>query len=260
VLEAELDAFRGVIVDPASLPGDPRQFADSLRSSLRTWRGEGLRTVWLRVPIAKSGLVPVAVEAGFEYHHCRSDFVMLICRLVSGIEVPSYASHCIGAGGVVLNDSRELLVVWERSHRANARKYYKLPGGALHHAEHLVDGVIREVREETGIDTCFRGLVCFRHWHGYRFGTSDIYFVCRLSPLNTEIHPQEAEIAECLWMPVGDYLASEYVGAFNKHIVQAAIDERCLLKPVAIDGYSPEVREVFMPPGPLPGVPGMECP
>ncbi len=260
VLEARTDAFRGILAEPGSLPHDPACFGQSLAASLAVWREEGLRVAWLEVSTDKAALIPVAVEAGFQFHHCGKDYVMLTCQLVSGAYVPPYASHYVGGGGVVLNEQRELLVVWERTHRTNGRKYYKLPGGALQHGEHLVDGVIREVREETGIETCFEGLVCFRHWHGYRFGTSDIYFVCRLAPLTHEICPQEAEIAECLWMPVDTYLSSEHVGAFNKRIVEAALHERGLLVPALVEGYSPDVREVCMPAGRLPRVPGRQCP
>ena len=36
----------------------------------------------------------------------------------------------------------------------------------------------------------------FRHWHGYRYGKSDIYFVCRLAPLSEELTMQTEELEE----------------------------------------------------------------
>ena len=84
-----------------------------------------------------------------------------------------------------------------------------------------MDAAIREVLEETGIHTQFEALACFRHWHGYRYGKSDIYFVARLSPLSREITMQEEEIEECLWMPVEEYLGSEATSPFNRRIVQS---------------------------------------
>jgi 8-oxo-dGTP diphosphatase len=236
-----------VVVDPESLPGCADEFREALARSLRAWMDEGLKVVWLEIPIDKSALIPLAVDAGFVFHHGEHNYVMLTYRLQKGAFVPPYATHYVGAGGVVLNERQELLVVWERVHRMHGRRYYKLPGGALHRAEHLVDGVIREVQEETGVLTRFESLVCFRHWHGYRFNGSDIYFVCRLSPLTQEITIQQEEIQECLWMPVGAYLASEHVGVFNKRIVQAALDTDCHLVPVTIEGYESEQREVFLP-------------
>ena len=93
----------------------------------------------------------------------------------------------------------------------------------------------------------FDSLVCFRHWHGYRYGKSDIYFVCRLKPLDQAITIQAAEIEECLWMPVRDYLQSENVSAFNKRIVRASM-EHPGFEPTWVDGYGdPERYEFFMP-------------
>ena len=249
LLKSTTNAFAGVIIDPEALPGDGEQFRRGLEGSLQAWAEQGLKAVWLEVPIGKSSLIPIAVEVGLEFHHSGPDYLMMTHRLTPEAFIPPYASHYVGAGGVVINERRELLVVWERAHRTNHRRYYKLPGGALHQGEHLADGVIREVLEETGIRTRFESLVCFRHWHGYRYGKSDIYFVCRLSPLTQEITLQEEEIAESLWMPVEEYMESEHVGVFNKRIVEAALDGRNCLSPAWIEGYQTDLkrREIFMP-------------
>jgi 8-oxo-dGTP pyrophosphatase MutT (NUDIX family) len=248
VLEWTENRFGGAVVDPEALPTAADTFAARLSDSLRVWTAQGLKVAWLEVPIAKTALIPIAVEAGFVFHHSGQAYVMMTRQLVEGAFVPPYATHYVGAGGVVINDRQELLVVWERTHRQSGRKYYKLPGGALHQGEHIVDCVRREVLEETGIETQFESLVCFRHWHGYRYRKSDIYFVCRLSPLNDEISLDQEEIAECLWMPVQAYLESEDVGIFNKRIVQAALNGASMV-PAWIEGYQtdPAEREIFMP-------------
>ena len=62
--------------------------------------------------------------------------------------------------------------------------------------------VCREVREETGIDTEFRGIINFRHQHNYQFGCSDFYFVCLLRPTTRRISMCRNEIARCAWMDV----------------------------------------------------------
>ena len=60
---------------------------------------------------------------------------------------------------------------------------------------------------------------------------------------------QEEEIAECLWMPVGDYLAGENISDFNKRIVEAAIHSEGV-RLTDIEGYAkPEQYEFFMPSG-----------
>jgi 8-oxo-dGTP pyrophosphatase MutT (NUDIX family) len=109
-----------------------------------------------------------------------------------------------------------------------------------------VDAAIREVLEETGVHTQFESLACFRHWHGYRYGKSDIYFVCRLSPLSSEITMQEEEIEECLWMPVDNYLSSEATSIFNRRIVKSALDHPGLVRE-SLQGFDDREREFFMP-------------
>ena len=114
--------------------------------------------------------------------------------------------------------------------------------------EHLVEGAIREVFEETGVRTRFESLTCFRHWHEYRFGKSDIYFVCRLSPLSESISRQVEEIDECRWMPVEEYLAADNVSPFNKRIVRAAMDSTGV-EPTPMEGYDDHSRFEFFGPG-----------
>ena len=240
--------FGGVIIDPQQLGGEVEGFAAQLEHSLEMWAKEEFRVVWFEVPIARSAFIPVAVDMGFTFHHSGEEYLMLTRRLEEGAFIPAHASHYIGAGGVVLNARRELLVVSEKYHRANSGPpRYKLPGGALHEGEHLVEAVVREVEEETGVKTEFDALVCFRHWHGYRYGKSDIYFVCRLHPRSEDITIQEEEIAECRWMPVQDYLDAESVSVFNKHIVQAALNSPGVV-PTEVEGYGePDRYEFFMP-------------
>jgi len=251
ILEATPNPFGGMVIKTEALPQTTRTFRRRLQQSLETWRQEGYRLVWLEIPLAKASFIPAAVEAGFTFHHSNDghshSYLMLTCRLQEDAFIPGYASHYIGVGGVVLNPKKELLVVSEQHRHDKSRPSYKLPGGALHPGEHIVDGVIREVLEETGVQTQFESVVCFRHWHGYRYGKSDIYFICRLSSLSESISRQEDEIEECLWMPVEDYLASEYVAPFNKQIVQAALESPGV-HPISIDGYKdPHLREFFFP-------------
>ena len=245
VLPHSPDQFGGMIVDSDGLPPDA-EFSQTLQSSLEAWRSDGRKLVWLKVPIQRAALVPVAVEQGFFFHHSNEGDLMMVARLVEDAFVPTHATHYIGVGGVCINERQELLVVCER-HRRTSQPYYKLPGGALQPGEHLVEAVLREVLEETGVQAKFESLVCFRHWHGYRYGKSDIYFVCRLSPLSEDLTMQAEEIEECFWMPIAEYFASDLVSVFNKRIVRAAVSSPGVT-PEWIDGYAdPSRYEFFMP-------------
>ena len=247
-IDSTTNRFGGVLPRPEALKGDPDSFTEQLRHSLAAWKEEGYLLVWLEVPIAKSALIPVAVEEGFSFHHSGEDYLMLTLQLKEGAFIPGYSTHFVGAGGVVINDRDELLVVCENYLVSSDRPpFFKLPGGLLHPGEHLVTGVMREVHEETGIETEFDRVVCFRHWHGYRHGKSDIYFVCLLSPLNETIVRQEEEIAQCQWMPLQEYLDADGVSLFNKEIVRAALTDTGVV-PMEIVGHrNPELHEFFMP-------------
>ena len=248
VLEHTTNAFNGIVINPESLPSARETFSQRLSMSLEIWKKRGRQLVWLEVPIIKSEFIPVAVQAGFSFHHSGETYLMLTRPLVEDAFIPGFATHYIGAGGVIISKDDEILVVCEK-HRGSSRPYYKLPGGALHPGEHLAEAVVREILEETGVRTTFEAMVCFRHWHGYRHDKSDIYFVCRLKPLTYDIVLQPEEIEECLWMPVEEYLSSDYVHTFNRQIVRAALASPGVVLS-DVEGYSDgRRREIFMPPG-----------
>lgn len=56
------------------------------------------------------------------------------------------------------------------------------------------------------------------HNHPNAFGRSDIYAVCRLSPLSFEINWCSQEISFCDWMAVDDFVLHEHTTAFGKCI------------------------------------------
>ena len=200
-LEFEKDRFGGVVINGENLPS-LEDFPSVLENTINVLKEDGIRLIWLYLPLERSDLVPGSTAAGFSYHHADEKGLQLTLPLVEGAFIPGYATHYIGAGGVLLDEENRILVIQEKYH---TRKHYKLPGGALDPAEHISDAVVREVREETGIESEFISVHSFRHWHGYRYGKSDIYFVCRLKPLTHEITLDPSEIQKlsgCLWMTI----------------------------------------------------------
>jgi 8-oxo-dGTP pyrophosphatase MutT (NUDIX family) len=247
VIDHTTNQFGGIIINPAALPEDVATFVARMTQSLPIWAAEENKLVWLEVPVAHAALIPAATALGFGFHHSTDQYLMMVHRLQPKAFIPPYATHYIGIGGVVLNAQRELLVVVEKYHKVSRPNFYKLPGGALNQGEHLADAAIREVYEETGVQTKFEALVCLRHWHGYRYGKSDIYFVARLSPVSEVITQDHTEIEECRWMPIDDYLNHPTVHNFNKTIVRAAISAPGFGS-TWIEGYDdPKTREFFMP-------------
>ncbi|PRP85577.1 hypothetical protein PROFUN_06366 [Planoprotostelium fungivorum] len=201
-LRAEADHYSGVIVDHKSLSSDAGSFNDELSESLRIWKDNNKKGVWIKIPIDRSELIPVAVSLGFIFHHAQKDYLMLVQWLPSTTStIPSYVTHYIGVGGLVMNDNREVLCIKEKN--GPIKGFWKIPGGMVDSGEEITDAAVREVFEETGIRTEFQSLICFRQSNGHAFGMSDLYFICRLKLIgDTNITKQETEISEAAWLPM----------------------------------------------------------
>jgi ADP-ribose pyrophosphatase YjhB (NUDIX family) len=131
-------------------------------------------------------------------------------------KIPEYATHQLGVGAIVINSRDEILCV--RELRNNYRPW-KIPGGLSELGENIDAAAVREVKEETGIDCRFKSILAFRHTHGLQFGRSDLYFVCRLEPVEDEGIPepvaQENEIAAVAWVPLQEY--KDMINGENGH-------------------------------------------
>ncbi len=63
-------------------------------------------------------------------------------------------THIIAAGGIVINENNEILLA------KNNRRGWEFPGGIVEVGENVIDGLKREIMEETGIDVSVGELFC----------------------------------------------------------------------------------------------------
>ncbi|XP_075505567.1 nudix hydrolase 2-like isoform X2 [Primulina tabacum] len=224
ILEAKNDDHGGVIVEMTSEPMDPGVFASLLRASLSHWRKEGKRGVWIKVPIDLVNLVEPAIMEGFYFHHAEPRYLMLVHWLPSSANtLPANATH-------------RVLVVQEKNGRFRGSGVWKFPTGVVDEGEDICDAAVREVKEETGIDSKFLEILALRQSHKSFFGKSDLFFVCMMQALSFEIQPQEAEIEAAQWMPYEEYTAQPFV---QKHELLRYIADICRQKKEKGDeGYS----------------------
>ncbi|XP_047196450.1 nucleoside diphosphate-linked moiety X motif 6 [Hippoglossus stenolepis] len=204
-LTGAVDRFGGVTVQlsDAGLPADISEsvFSDLLRDALVRWRAEGKVAVWLRVPISLSRCAAAASAHGFAFHHARHDHAVLALWLGEGqSRLPGFATHQIGVAGAVVDESNgKVLVVQDRNKTMNA---WKFPGGLSDPGENIGATAVREVFEETGVRSEFRSLLSLRQQHNHpgAFGMSDMYIICRLSPLTYDINFCTQECLRCEWL------------------------------------------------------------
>lgn len=216
ILLDDHDAFARAASSAAS-------FDDALCAWTRTWRARGVRAVWLRLGLERAALVPVAAARGFEFHHAEradgagSGYVMMTTWLcdAEASTIPANASHQVGVGAFVWDAERaRVLLVQERRGPASGRDLWKMPTGLLEAGEDVPDAAMREVLEETGIETEFDAVMGIRHGHFGLFGKSDL-FLCvtlRVKPESSRtIRAQETEIAAAKWATLEEFLSNPLV-------------------------------------------------
>ncbi|XP_050219638.1 nudix hydrolase 2-like [Mercurialis annua] len=210
VFPASTDDYDGVIVE-LEKQMEPQLFLARLRASISAWKQQGKKGVWLKIPIRLVNLVETAVKEGFYYHHAEPTYLMLVYWIPdTPSTIPANASHRIGVGGIVMNDKREILVVQEKTGEFRGTGAWKIPTGAVDEGEDIFTAAIREVKEETGIDTEFKEILAFSQAHGVFFGKSDIFYICMLRPVSFNIQKQEEEIEAAEWMPIEEFAAQPF--------------------------------------------------
>jgi NADH pyrophosphatase NudC (nudix superfamily) len=114
--------------------------------------------------------------------------------------------------------------------------------------EKLEEGVMREVFEETGVSTHFDGVLALASTHPYKFGKSNIYMVCRLTPLSTDIAIQDTdEIEDAKWIMPDVFLNDVNNSVFNKYLVKSLLSKEGLVKTeLDLSKISARKHEVFL--------------
>ncbi|KAH6761738.1 hypothetical protein C2S52_019171 [Perilla frutescens var. hirtella] len=247
LLAARDDEYDGVVIEASSLPSTANVFASQLRASLAYWRSKGKKGIWLKLFEEQADLVPIAIQLRL-YMHVESTiktvvlslslslshniyiYIYIYIYISGGFRVPScgrricyadtvdckramlaavWALPPIGIAAFVINHHNQVLAVKEKC-SCSCSGVWKLPTGFIDKSEELFSGAVREVKEETGIDTEFLELVAFRHVHRVAFDKSDLLFVCMLNPLSLEIQIDENEIQDAKWISVDEVLSQQF--------------------------------------------------
>lgn len=147
----------------------------------------------------------------------------------------------LGVAGIVINTKGEWLVVQKRYGGLNGK--WSLPAGFVEGTETVDQAVLREIKEETGIDAQVIQLI------GFRSGVikekiSDNMAIFFLRPLDPEQvpDPQLDELYEARWMTPEQLLEDErttsMIKVFLKVNQEAGFETREGLDPGPVFGYS----------------------
>lgn len=213
-----LDKYNGITIDKDSVK--EKDFIKNLENLITKLKEEKRNLLWLHLDIKFSHLISNATKLGFKYHTCHENSLLLVKKLTINPIIPTASNHTLGVGVVVINKKNEVLLVKERFSNVG----FKLPGGHIDDGELIQSAVIREVKEETGIDIEFESLISLGHFYPHQFDKSNLYILCKAKAKSYKIDISDTqEILECKWINVNTYLNDENTFEYNKKIVKAAI-------------------------------------
>jgi len=150
--------------------------------------------------------------------------------------LPHGPTHQVGVGVILFNpsDPSQMLVVKELSGPAAKYNLWKMPTGLVDPQEYVPEAASRELLEETGVEATMSGILCIRQAHRSNADTSDMFFVCKVTPVSDQIQwkRQEAEIADIRWMCVKEYCEQDHwqgsplYETLNGCVMKASIQEQ----------------------------------
>jgi ADP-ribose pyrophosphatase YjhB (NUDIX family) len=244
LISFKFDNYNGVTIDKQILPESETLFIEQFNEMLSTVKAKGKQLIWFTLSIEQAKFIQIATDAGFVFHNCLEDEITLILRIKKAAYAPFVPTHSIGAGAIIFNQHQQILVIREKIATSPG---FKLPGGHIELGEKISEAIVREVFEETGVNSEFVGIQGFASKKVFRFGKSNIYFLCRLNALTEEINIQDIdEIAEAKWCDVETFINDDHNSAFVREIVKELKDEQGFKLVETPNNQGPHIKhEVF---------------
>ncbi|KAK8897009.1 hypothetical protein M9Y10_014941 [Tritrichomonas musculus] len=203
---------------------DPSLVIKCIEQNLSQWIEEDSPSIWIRLTGKDLDHVNYFLQNGFKMHRIKNESTLVLNRWIrtKSYSLPPAPFCYLGVGAMCIDDKNQVLAL--RENYKTGPGHWKLPGGLFEKTKDkkLSDAAVRELFEETGIRGEFQYVAMQRFsMKGPMFKGSDIYTICRLKPLTTEIHFDPIEIAECRWLPIEEFLSNTHPVA--KEIVSHAL-------------------------------------
>ena len=134
-----------------------------------------------------------------------------------------FPKHIVAVGGIVENDHGDILLVKHRDYKA-----WGFPGGQVENGENLIDAVIREIKEESGISIIVVRLIAissntagYEGTNGYEDVPTKVMFDFACKFISGELSSSN-ETSESKWVKkeeVMDYMtAPAYCERFQAYL------------------------------------------
>ena len=134
-----------------------------------------------------------------------------------------FPTHIVAVDGIVENDKNEILLV-----KHSYKEVWTVPGGQVEVGENLTDALIREIKEESGIDISVNKLICvssnvctYKGYNGYDVVPTKVMFGFTCKYEGGELITSDETSHSC-WIPkdnVLDYITvPALVERFNAYL------------------------------------------
>jgi ADP-ribose pyrophosphatase YjhB (NUDIX family) len=132
-----------------------------------------------------------------------------------------WGHYSLGVGGVVVDGGRVLFV---RDARGAHAGRWTLPGGYVEFDERFDDAAVREVHEETGLETAVEGLMAVRHRPDP--GNNTTYVAFRLRVVGGALRPDGdgVEVDRAAFLTPEEMHAERRLTGLSRMIALAALD------------------------------------
>jgi 8-oxo-dGTP diphosphatase len=120
---------------------------------------------------------------------------------------PAYPALGVSAKGVVRRDDGAVLLIRRAAHSSTDPDRWDLPGGKMDFGERLVDALVREVREETGLTVTPGAPFHVSHFTKEPFWVTCVAFLCHGVRGEVRLSDEHVEHA---WVPAAQLAGRSY--------------------------------------------------
>ena len=136
---------------------------------------------------------------------------------------PSYPALGVAAKGIVRRDDGAVLLIRRAAQSSSDPGFWDLPGGKMGYGERLVDALVREVREETGLDVVPGPPFHVCHFTKEPFWVTCVTFVCSGPGGEVRLSDEHDEHA---WLPVAHLGGRPYARGIEEQLQAFVAFER----------------------------------